>query len=220
VAARALKPLITGLDDPQDPVWPSDDRLLAKVSNIAAEEVTLRRYGPAVSPHLAVQLAGETLDGGELARAIRARLAGEDFLVVEGAGGLLVPICQGYDMRSLASDLGLPVLIAARPGLGTINHTLLTLEAARLSGLEVIGVVLTPWHEIPSTIEQSNRQTIARLGAVDVWVLPTIPRPTVKLMAAAGAALPLARWLAAADPALPPAGCLDGRHSATAGQLA
>lgn len=198
VAAQAVKPVITGVDDAQDPVWPSDDRLLATVSGTAPEEVTLRRYGPPVSPHLAAELAEEMLDGAALARSIRARLAAGELLIVEGAGGLLVPIGEGYDMRSLAADLGLPVLIAARPGLGTINHTLLTLEAARASGLHVAGVVLTPWPIFPSTIERSNRQTIARLGAVDVSVLPTISRPTVVSLARAGAGLPLASWLAPA----------------------
>lgn len=195
VAARGLKPLITGLDEPLDPVWPSDDRLLARVSGTAPEEITLRRYGPAVSPHLALELSQDTLDSAGLADAIRDCLAGEDPLIVEGAGGLLVPICDGYDMRALAADLGLPLLIAARPGLGTINHTLLTLEAARSAGLDVAGVVLTPWPAFPDAIERSNRETIARLGEVDVSVLPTISRPTVELLAQAGAALPLPRWL-------------------------
>lgn len=195
-AARALKPIITGLDEPEDPVWPPDDRLLAQVSGTAREDVTLRRFGPPVSPHLAAELSEDRLDGAELARAARARLEGSEPLIVEGAGGLLVPICDGYDMRSLAVDLGFPVLIAARAGLGTINHTLLTIEAARRSGLQVAGVVLTPWPADPGHLEESNRETIARLGAVETSVLPRIPRPTVELLAGAGATLPLSRWLA------------------------
>jgi dethiobiotin synthetase len=195
VAVRPLKPLITGMDEPQDPVWPSDDRLLGEVSGMAPEDITLRRYGPPVSPHLAAELSQESLDGPALAQAIRARLSGAGTVVIEGAGGLLVPICDGYDMRSLAADLGFPVLIAARPGLGTINHTLLTLEAARRRGLAVAGVVLTPWPAVSGQMEESNRETIARLGDVPVSVLPTIPRPTREQLAAAGATLPLAEWL-------------------------
>ena len=64
-------------------------------------------------------------------------------------------------MRDLAVALALPLVVAARPGLGTINHTLLTLEAARSAGLAVAGVVLTPWPEHPSAMERSNRETIA-----------------------------------------------------------
>ena len=65
-------------------------------------------------------------------------------------------------------------MIAAAPGLGTINHTLLTIEAARAAGLEVAAVVLTPWPEKPTEIERSNRETIAALGGVEVRTLPQL----------------------------------------------
>ncbi len=68
-------------------------------------------------------------------------------------------------------DLGLPLVVAAPPGLGTINHTLLTIEAARATGLEVASVVLTPWPEGPTAIETSNLETIAALGQVEVRTL-------------------------------------------------
>ncbi|HEV3127470.1 MAG TPA: dethiobiotin synthase, partial [Solirubrobacteraceae bacterium] len=87
------------------------------------------------------------------------------------------------------------LVIAARPGLGTINHTLLTLEAARAGGLSVAGVVLTPWPELPERIELSNRETIARLGQVDVSELAAIARPEPELLAQAGQQLPLGAWL-------------------------
>jgi dethiobiotin synthetase len=84
--------------------------------------------------------------------------------------------------------------VAARTGLGTINHTLLTLEAARAAGLDVTAVVLTPWPEDPEPIELSNRLTIAELGRVEVVGLaPTAPDPAA--LARAGAALPLDDWL-------------------------
>jgi len=83
----------------------------------------------------------------------------------------MVPLSPGYLVRDLAVDLGLPLIVAASPALGTINHTLLTIEAARAAGLAVAAVVLTPWPEQPSTIEESNRETIARLGAVRVETL-------------------------------------------------
>ena len=112
------------------------------------------RYGPAVSPHLAAALAGERIDPAELrgARAAARRADGRvrETLIVEGVGGLLVPLAEGYTVRDLAGELGLPLLIAARPGLGTINHTLLTLEAARAAGLDVRAVVLTPGRSSPT----------------------------------------------------------------------
>ena len=73
---------------------------------------------------------------------------------MEGVGGLLVPLADDFTVRDLAVELALPLLIAASPGLGTINHTLLTIEAARAAGLDVAAVVLTPWPSEPSEMEQ------------------------------------------------------------------
>jgi dethiobiotin synthetase len=99
-----------------------------------------------------------------------------------------VPLTTGYLVRDLALELDLPLLVAARPGLGTINHTLLTLEAARTAGLEVAAVVMTPWPEEPSDMERSNRVTIESLGDVRVCGLaPTSP----DRLAEAGERLPL-----------------------------
>jgi dethiobiotin synthetase len=88
------------------------------------------------------------------------------------------------------------VLVAARPGLGTINHTLLTVSASRAAGLHVMAVVLTPWPRSPGQIERSNRATIASLGGVAVEVLPEIERADPQLLALAARSLPLERWFA------------------------
>ena len=122
-------------------------------------------------------------------------------MIVEGVGGLLVPLAAGFAVRDLARELGLPLVIAARPGLGTINHTLLTLEAARAAGLDARAVVLSPWpsepsHSGPSLMELSNRDTIARLGEIEVATLARLPGPDLERLARAGAALPWRRWLA------------------------
>ena len=148
-----------------------------------------------MSPHLAAELAAAVIDPAELVSA--ARSAGEpaDALVAEGVGGLLVPLTPGYLVRDLARELGLPVVVAARAGLGTISHTLLTLEAARAVGLRVAGVVLTPWPEAPGQIERSNHATIATLGATDVATLPALADAGAAGLAAAGAGLPLDAWL-------------------------
>jgi dethiobiotin synthetase len=191
----AFKPVLTGADEPIDPDWPPDDVLLAAAAGTTPEAVTPARYGPPVSPHLAAALAERPLDPAALRAAFAARAAEADAVVVEGVGGLLVPLTDGYLVRDLAADLVLPLVVAARPGLGTINHALLTLEAASGAGLWVAGVVITPWPEQPSAMEQDNRATIARLGNVEVATLPPIPRADPVLLAAAGAQLPLDRWL-------------------------
>lgn len=199
VSVRALKPIITGLHDPPDGGWPRDHELLAAITGGSPEDVVLVGYGPAVSPHLAAELAGRPVALAEIVAAIAsiaaAALPGAA-LIVEGIGGLLVPLGDEIDVRDLARGTGLPLIVAARPGLGTINHTLLTLEAARTAGLEVRAVVLTPWPTQPSAIEQSNRETIARLGAVEVGTLAPVASPAPDALAAAGAELPLTRWLA------------------------
>lgn len=197
LVVRAVKPLVTGLDDVPDPDWPPDHELLARAAGSDPADVILAGYGPPVSPHLAAELAGgpaPTLQW--LADGVRA--AGRDgaITVVEGVGGLLVPLGPDADVRALARALGLPLIVAARPGLGTINHTLLTLEAARGAGLEVAGVVLTPWPADPSVMERSNRDTIARLGSVEVATLGLVARADPELLADAAASLPLERWLA------------------------
>lgn len=195
VPVRAFKPVITGLDEPPDPDWPPDHQLLARAAGAAPEDVTLAGYGPPVSPHLAAELAGaEPPSPAALAAAIAADAPADAVTVVEGVGGLLVPLGPAGDVRALAVELGLPVVIAARPGLGTINHSLLTVEAARAAGLVIAGVVMTPWPAVPSVVERSNRDTVARLGGVEVATLGPIAAARPELLAAAADALPLQRW--------------------------
>jgi dethiobiotin synthetase len=167
-----FKPAVTGLDEAGE----TDHELLRRAagSEQSDEEVAPYRYGPPSSPHLAAAMAGEEIEAERLCAAARAASTGADVLVCEGVGGLLVPLSGSYLIRDLAADLGYPLVIAAAPGLGTINHTLLTLAAARAAGLEIAGVVLTPWPERPTAIEESNRATIATLGEVEVRTLPPL----------------------------------------------
>jgi dethiobiotin synthetase len=189
----AWKPVVTGTDEPPADGWPPDHDLLAAAAGGEPHAVAPLRFGPPVSPHLAARLAGAAIEPPALLRDARAAGDGR-VLVAEGVGGILVPLTSGYLVRDLARDLGLPVVVAATPGLGTINHTLLTLEALRAVGLEVAAVVLTPWPAEPSALERSNRETIARIGYVTVTGLrPTSPDPAD--LASAGADLPLDDWI-------------------------
>ncbi len=194
VPAGAHKPVLTGTEEPPGP-WPRDDELLAAVSGAEAGEVAPLRFGPPVSPHLAAQLAGTPIEAATLLEGVRrASAVHPEMLVVEGVGGLTVPLNDTYLVCDLAADLGMPLLIAARPGLGTINHTLLTLRAARAAGLDVLAVVLTPWPAEAGQIERSNRETIERLGEIEVAVLGALPAPDPGLLARAGEALPWRPW--------------------------
>jgi dethiobiotin synthetase len=188
----AFKPAVTGIDEDPPDGWARDHELLASVANAgqSGEDVSPHRYGPPVSPHYAAELAGEQIEPTELLAKARNAADHADALVCEGVGGLLVPLTPGYLIRDLALDLNLPLVIAARPGLGTINHTLLTLEAARTAGLDVRGVVMTPWRQEP--MAESNRKTVELIGNVAVTWLPPLQRAD---LAEAGARLPLGDWL-------------------------
>jgi dethiobiotin synthetase len=189
----AFKPAVTGLDDdPGD--WGHDHELLASVATCgqSPEDVAPYRFGPPLSPHLAAERAGVEIDTDHLLSAAQEAGAEADVLVVEGVGGLMVPLTPEYLVRNLAVELELPLVIAARTGLGTINHSLLTIEAAWTAELAVAGVVLTPWPDKPAPIELSNGETIEGLGEVTVSALP---ETTPDGLAAAGATLPLDDWL-------------------------
>jgi dethiobiotin synthetase len=167
-----FKPAVTGLDEGGEP----DHALLRRAagSEQTDEEIAPYRYGPPMSPHLATALAGEEIEPERLLATARAAAKGADALICEGVGGLLVPLSQRYCVRDLAVELALPLVIAAPPGLGTINHTLLTVESARAAGLEVATVVLTPWPDDPGPIEESNRETLAALAGVRIETLPPL----------------------------------------------
>ncbi len=149
------KPVQTGTDD--------DTATVRKLSGLPAscfldEGARLERP---LSPDQAAPLEGRRLSVSSLLRPLKGVEKGRS-LLVEGAGGLLVPLNGQELMADLAARLGLPLLIAARSGLGTLNHTLLTLEAARKRGLRVAGVVLI------GPANPANRRSIERHGRARV----------------------------------------------------
>jgi dethiobiotin synthetase len=166
-----FKPAVTGLAELEGGL--PDHELLRRSADSPqhAEAVSPYRFGPAVSPHLAAELAGIEIAPGHVVAGAEAAAALADVLVVEGVGGLLVPLASDYLVRDFAVELALPVVVVARPGLGTINHTLMTIECARSVGLHVAAVVLNPWRRFPRAIERSNRSTIEALGHVETFGL-------------------------------------------------
>jgi dethiobiotin synthetase len=178
-----FKPALSGLDEyPLRPeIWDCaadlPDHVLLRLASGSAQdddEIAPYRFGPPVSPHLGAELAGEPIDPDLLRGAALAATEASDLLICEGVGGFLVPLGHGYLVRDLARDLGMPVLIVASPGLGTINHSLLTVEAVRAAGLDVQKVVLNPWPDEPSQLELSNLETISIQGSVQVETLPRL----------------------------------------------
>lgn len=130
-------------------------------------------FDPPVSPHLAAQAAGVRIDLARIQPP--ANLAKP--IVAEGAGGILVPINDSELMLDLARHLGVPIVIAARSALGTINHTLLTVRALRCAKMPVQGVVMIGHRNT------DNERAVERYGGVAVmgWIpwLDTIDRETL-----------------------------------------
>ncbi|MCP9927981.1 dethiobiotin synthase [Cyanobium sp. CH-040] len=163
LGARYWKPVQSGLEDGGDTA--AVQRLLdLPPERLLPEAYRLRT--PA-SPHWAAEIDGVTIEPERLALP-----PGPGPLVVETAGGLLVPLSRQWLQIEQLRSWGLPVLLVARSGLGTLNHTLLSLEALRLRSIPVLGLVLNgpPHPDNPRTLEQ--------LGGVPVLAqLPTLDTP-------------------------------------------
>lgn len=144
------KPIQTGIEQDNDT---TEVCTLARCEEDEVVDKGIRLPLP-LSPHLAARHAGRTIKLDALLR-IRRELESDRFWIVEGAGGLLVPVNERETMADLIGACGFPALVVARTRLGTINHTLLTLEALRQRDLPVCGVVLAghPNPEIREAIE-------------------------------------------------------------------
>ncbi|MBP1157518.1 MULTISPECIES: dethiobiotin synthase [unclassified Paenibacillus] len=128
-----------------------------------------------LAPWMAAERAGTPMDWDELVREGRQRLQADGPLLVEGAGGLIVPLTEHCLVADLAAVLNLPLLIVARPKLGTVNHTLLTVEYARQRGLRVAGVIMNGYEDELDPMLKENQRMIETFGQVRVWgMLPWV----------------------------------------------
>jgi dethiobiotin synthase len=126
-----------------------------------------------LAPSVAARRADRKIDLQSIADRYTELQSSYDVVVVEGAGGLLVGVDDETDMADLAAMLSLPIVIAARPALGTLNHTALTVEAARARGLDVLGVVISNYPDDPDIAERTNPDEIAKIAPI-VGVIPHI----------------------------------------------
>ncbi len=171
---RYWKPIQTGIERDDDTAEVS--RLGAcSPHEVLAAGVRLERP---VSPHLAARLAGQPIDIETVLAPVKAEPASTRW-VVEGAGGLLVPVSDTANMADLINRLGLPAVIVARTALGTINHTLLTIEALRSRSIHAAGVIMVG---VPNA---DNRDAIEQYGRIDVLgVIPPLEPLTAGSLAA------------------------------------
>ncbi|QLD87191.1 dethiobiotin synthase [Natronomonas halophila] len=165
--ASAVKPAQTGFpeDDDADYVrWACGDEAAA---------TRLRTFGEPLAPAVAARRADDPIAYESLLADTRDAMADAEVSVIEGAGGLRVPLSNDprKEIVDLVSDLDVPALVVARSGLGTLNHTALTVEALRNRGVSVLGVVLNRY-EGASVAERTNPDELERMCDCPVWTLP------------------------------------------------
>ena len=175
IQAAPMKPAQTGCENNR---VPDLDYSLSMANFIASDEdyalMSPARFAPACSPHLAAQQAGTEIQLAQLTTPAQQLSEKYESLVIEGAGGVLVPINPRETMLNLMQRIQLPVIVAAPPGLGSINHTLLSLHALRAAKVDVAGVVFIERNtDCPPFIEKDNGRTIEQFG--ETTLLGKIP---------------------------------------------
>ena len=166
-----MKPIETGVDPKCSSEANSDAKFLLAVSGNqdTLEEVCPVRLKPAAAPLQAARMTGQTLDIGVILENFRRLQARHDQMLVEGIGGLLVPIKTNYLVSDLIKDMQLPLIIVSRISLGTLNHTLLTLKAAQETGVEIAGVILNLLENRPlNEVELGQASLIEELIKIPV----------------------------------------------------
>jgi dethiobiotin synthetase len=181
VRTEVFKPAASGCSRSGGELVSEDAEFLAACADSARplNEIAPLRYAPALAPNVAAQRSGQEVDIEAMLASYR-RLEGQcDAVVVEGVGGLMCPISDDLWVIHLAVMMALPVVIVARPGLGTINHTLLTIHAARSAGLHVAGVIINRYQIDPNQNDGpddeiamlTNPAQIAEKGEVPILAL-------------------------------------------------
>ncbi len=185
----AYKPAVTGSRPGScGPIWDDVARLQAALGReIAAERICPQRFQAALAPPVAARLEGQCVDAALLRRGIEWWNEQADVVIVEGAGGLLSPVTEAETVADVAKDLGFPLIVVARLSLGTINHTLMTLEAARNRQLDVAGIILNQ----PTAVDpddcstETNAEELRHRCDVPILaILPYVPSPDLLQCAA------------------------------------
>lgn len=167
IDARAIKPAQTG--------YPPDDDagFVAKACGSDAAATCLRRLEPPLAPAVAAEQEGTTFDFAAIRTECVRELDASTVGVVEGIGGLRVPLADDRDVVDFVADLDLPAVVVARSGLGTLNHTALTVEALRRRDVPV-GVIVLNRYEGTTVAERTNPAVLERMTDVPVHTLPRL----------------------------------------------
>ncbi len=120
----------------------------------------------ASSPHLAAEIENKKVDISNIKKHLKKISKKFDYILIEGAGGLIVPLTRHYTVLDLIKELSAPVLVVARAGLGTINHTSLTIRALKSKNIKTIGIIMNYFKG--SEIEEDNKKIIYQLNEVPI----------------------------------------------------
>jgi dethiobiotin synthetase len=174
VNVSVMKPVTSGCREEDDQLVSDDAQLLCQAAGIACtDDSAPYRLREALAPAEAARIDGIRIDFSIIKAAFERLMSGSDYVIVEGVGGLMVPLSGGLLVADLARELDLPLLVVARPELGTINHTLLTCFAARQMGLSVAGVIINGMPEHPGLAERGAPHQIGSLcGAPVLGIWP------------------------------------------------
>jgi len=174
LSVGVMKPVTSGCRAENGRLVSDDALLLCQAAGVdCSDDVAPYLLREPVAPAEAARQDGVVIDFARIRAAFDRLAAAHDFVIVEGAGGLMVPLAGGLLVADLARQLGLPLLMVARPGLGTINHTVLSCFAAQQMGLKVAGVVINNYPDSPGLAERSAPHQIGSLcGAALLGIWP------------------------------------------------
>jgi len=171
VNVGVMKPAETGCRMHADRLVPRDALRLMRSACVKdpLSLVNPYRFRRPLAPAVAAELERKTIDPSKIINAFQLLSNRHDLMIVEGAGGIMVPLSGTYTYLDLAKKLGLPVLIVARPGLGTINHTMLTIAALRGRKIEIAGVVINYAQDVKSGLaEKTNPVVIEKISGIRI----------------------------------------------------
>lgn len=178
-----MKPVETGCKIKKGSLVPADAVKLLKASRmeISLDAVNPYRFRQPLAPAVAAEHEGVVIKRSKLISACNRLLKSYDFIVIEGAGGIMTPVYKEYLCLDLIKDLALPLVIVSKPWLGTINHTLLTIEAARSRGINLHGVIINHASVAGKDLsEKSNPEIIESIGKVPVLgIIPYLKNPAL-----------------------------------------
>lgn len=161
-----MKPVQTGAELPGLSDLEFIERVTSKI--YPTEDHCPYRLLKPLSPLAASKIEEREISAEKIKRAFDKLCGTHDIVLVEGAGGLLVPITENYNMADLALELGLSLIVVTRPNLGTLNHTALTVESAISSGLPVLGIVINNYPAEPGLAERTNPEQLSRMTGLPI----------------------------------------------------